>query len=560
MNNLLKDRAFVRLVLILTLFVAVYSFFLSKTVPFRISRLKTQDIFTALAYRFRPLPDNINKIIVVSVDDESYRVLNKKYPWERKMYAEFLDKIRGYNPKVVTLDFVFSGESPYPGDDLELARSFKQSGNVIIAAYVDSKGLFTLPLKIINDSVFAFGLINKTRNTDFILRSFRGFVTLKGRVKPFEYSLEIKTLAKYLDASLDNIYYQDGNIVLNSPGQKKFLVSATKKGIIDINYRVKFKNLFSVPFWKIIKNEVRPEAFKDKIILVGPTAELFHDIFSTPLGTMSGITTVANAMLMFLNRDFVGYIPEYAEFMLILGLGLLTAVWSFTFSPLPSLIYTLFGLLLLWVGSYVLFLKNFRLDHFGATLIMVFTYLIVTIYKYIRLWIENANLRTLAITDGLTGLFIHRYLILRLQSEFDRALRYELNFAFLIMDIDHFKQINDTYGHEQGNVVLKNIARILQDQTRKTDMIARYGGEEFCAVLTHTTIEGASVFAERVRKSIEEFEFPLKDGKPLKVTISIGVVAFPDLKAQKVEELIESADKALYQAKESGRNRVCVFN
>ncbi len=170
---------------------------------------------------------------------------------------------------------------------------------------------------------------------------------------------------------------------------------------------------------------------------------------------------------------------------------------------------------------------------------------------------ENARLYSLAITDSITKLFVHRYFQLRLDEEVKRSRRYNSTLSLLMCDIDHFKEINDKYGHQQGDIILREISLILRKNIRSTDVAARYGGEEFVIILPETTQSDARIVAERIRRDIAKFDFPsIAQGQPpLHCTISIGVAGFP-LNANDKDELIQKADSSMYQAKDQGRNRV----
>jgi diguanylate cyclase (GGDEF)-like protein len=168
--------------------------------------------------------------------------------------------------------------------------------------------------------------------------------------------------------------------------------------------------------------------------------------------------------------------------------------------------------------------------------------------------IKNSKLYEMAITDGMTKLYIHRYFQARLEDELVRARRYNNVLSLIMFDIDHFKNFNDTYGHQQGDVVIIETARILKSTLRQgIDVACRYGGEEFTVILPETDTDGAYLVAERLRKNIEQYDYPWKEGKTLKVTISLGVSTFPK-HAQERKELIRMADEALYLSKEKGRN------
>ncbi len=171
---------------------------------------------------------------------------------------------------------------------------------------------------------------------------------------------------------------------------------------------------------------------------------------------------------------------------------------------------------------------------------------------------EKTRLERLAITDYLTGLYNIRYFYHRLEEEFSRARRYNFPLSCLMIDLDHFKDINDRYGHRAGDSVLREVARLMKTHTRKSDVLARYGGEEFIMLLPETHEKGAIAKAESLRSSIGKLRFKaLKDKRA--VTVSIGVATYPDVIVNDTDDLITYADNALYKAKTSGRNRVEVF-
>ena len=169
--------------------------------------------------------------------------------------------------------------------------------------------------------------------------------------------------------------------------------------------------------------------------------------------------------------------------------------------------------------------------------------------------VERAQLYTAAITDGLTGLYVSRYLRHRLKEELRTAQRYNRQLSVVMVDIDHFKKVNDTYGHQAGDEVLRVVARCLLDTVREgIDIAARYGGEEFALFLPETSVEGAGALAERLRRLIEKQRVEV-GGEVIRVTTSCGVATSPD-HGTLPEVLVERADQALYRAKEGGRNRV----
>ncbi|MFQ5867107.1 MAG: diguanylate cyclase [bacterium] len=186
-----------------------------------------------------------------------------------------------------------------------------------------------------------------------------------------------------------------------------------------------------------------------------------------------------------------------------------------------------------------------------------------TLANHVAVTIENAILYELAITDGLTQLYIPRYFQFRLKEEIERTQRYGQPLSLLMIDIDHFKSVNDLYGHQTGDEVLKMIAKKLKEKIRSFDIAARYGGEEFAIITPEMDSQGAAIFAERIRTIIEETEFNGLGNMPLKVTISVGTASYTK---KDIEEkisrkvFIKRADQALYRAKKQGRNQVCNYS
>ncbi|MBI2939868.1 MAG: diguanylate cyclase [Chloroflexi bacterium] len=166
----------------------------------------------------------------------------------------------------------------------------------------------------------------------------------------------------------------------------------------------------------------------------------------------------------------------------------------------------------------------------------------------------NRKLELLAVRDSLTGLYNHRYFQDRLREEIGRAQRYQRSLSLLMADLDDFKRVNDEHSHQRGDDVIRQVAALVQRNIREVDVPARYGGEEFAVVFPETSIAGAAIAAERVRRAVAEFDFEI--GEP--VTISIGLACYPK-HATTAVHLIELGDRALYLAKRGGKNRVVVW-
>ncbi|RME68507.1 MAG: sensor domain-containing diguanylate cyclase, partial [Nitrospirae bacterium] len=176
---------------------------------------------------------------------------------------------------------------------------------------------------------------------------------------------------------------------------------------------------------------------------------------------------------------------------------------------------------------------------------------------YEKLADEHNKLKKLAITDFLTGVYNIRYFYHRLEEEFSRAQRYGHPLSCIMMDIDFFKSVNDTFGHKTGDMVLREFAQLIKRHSRRSDVFARYGGEEFIMLLPHTPLDGAQKEAERLRGYIREHQF--KGLKGQRITASFGVACWPVHRVTSPEELINYADQALFMAKSQGRDRIVVF-
>jgi diguanylate cyclase (GGDEF)-like protein len=217
---------------------------------------------------------------------------------------------------------------------------------------------------------------------------------------------------------------------------------------------------------------------------------------------------------------------------------------------------------------------NLRLAHLDQTLGLLevrditfpeyqreYLNLAVLLSRVCGLAIANGRLfqevRHQAITDSLTSLFNRRHFMSLAKREFLQAIRYERPLAALMLDVDHFKKINDTYGHFAGDRALVEIARLCRNELRDTDIYGRYGGEEFVFLLSETAEEGACQMAERLRKSISQMNIVV-EGRTVKVTASLGV-ALLDADCLDIEALLDRSDQALYAAKRGGRNRVVVY-
>jgi len=170
-----------------------------------------------------------------------------------------------------------------------------------------------------------------------------------------------------------------------------------------------------------------------------------------------------------------------------------------------------------------------------------------------------SSIKNLAIYDTLTGLYNRRYFEERFGTEVQQSFTNKTPLSLILIDIDHFKKVNDTFGHPEGDKILRGVASLLKNSVRKKDTVARYGGEEFILILPEAGVEAASMIAERIRKLVESTRFDVGNAH-LNATISLGISSFPSHRARSKDELVKMADLALYRAKREGRNRVSLYD
>ena len=170
-----------------------------------------------------------------------------------------------------------------------------------------------------------------------------------------------------------------------------------------------------------------------------------------------------------------------------------------------------------------------------------------------------SSVKNLASYDTLTGLYNRRYFEERFGTEVQQAFVDKTSLSLILIDIDHFKKVNDTFGHPEGDKILRSVASLLKNSVRKKDTVARYGGEEFILILPEVNLEAASMIAERIRRLVESTSFDVGSAH-INVTISLGISSFPSHRAKSKEELVKMADLALYHAKGEGRNRVSLYD
>jgi diguanylate cyclase (GGDEF)-like protein len=524
---------------------AVYVLWVSHLSPFKLPGLEILDMFYLINTVARPLDSAVKEVVIISIDDESFKKMNMRWPWRRSIIAEMIEKISLDKPAVICLDLVFIGESVDASDDLRMAKAFKDAGNVMIGSYQGSGGRLVMPDRAIAGGAKEVGFVNKPADSDYTIRRMRPVLfSTSGRI--INYALSAKVAAHLLRQN----------------------VAETVSGVPLLSDRTAYLYYFGsmdkfalIPAWKILKDDVSRGALKGKMVFIGSTSELLHDNHPTPLGIMPGVVLEANKTLQFLTGRFFhngGFVLNFAALFMVVFI----AVFGSLSFPIIRGIAVSAGAIIIFVAlCLVLFLKGVIIEPFGGIFLVATLSVVIYGKRHITLVLDNIELQKEAITDGLTGLSVYRYFELRLKRDLENAAAGKKPLVLIIYDIDHFKEINDVYGHEFGNTVLRAVSKIIKDNSRKYDTVARYGGDELCVLMFDTKNEIAERNSLRVLDGIRRLELTVPDEKKtsVKITISCGMASLEDCAPKTPADFINAADSALYRSKNSGRDRISIY-
>ena len=535
-----------------------------------------------------------DNIVIVAIDDASYEYILDNYgewPLTRDVYAKLVDYLEAQHPQSVAFDLMFvKSMKSLPQADLALVNSFKKYDNLYTAMNFDNQPEDlrippTLPKKLavnlknnggkvdftaqtytncrsilpaILDATSNVGMINVSRAEDGILRRMPVFLSYQGKFYP---QLGLKVGLNYLknsDNTVDNNFVIDGNYL--KLGNRKIYLDDNGNAIL--NWYGSAGTYEYIPLYKLIKiakGEIKNEYdFNNKIVYFGTTASSLFDIKTVPVSRIyPGVEVQATYVNNIIDNNFIKKMSKpvtvVAGVILALLTGLIIMNISSAFvSSLTSLsLYVLYVLGAYWSMKYF----NLWVDIVYPMLLALTAFISAYIVKYFITSRDFEHQYKLATTDGLTELYNHRYFQEQMKLNVENSKRYGNEFSMIILDIDFFKKFNDTYGHQSGDAVLRQVAQTLKRSVRATDIACRYGGEEMSIILPNTGKNVAHSTAEKICERVSSNKFKLQGDKEVSVTISLGVSTYPQ-DGQTPSELIESADKRLYNAKNNGRNQV----
>ena len=536
-------------------------------------------------------------IVIVAIDEATYEYILDHYgewPLPRDVYVKLIDYLEKLNPKIIAFDLMFvkSMKSPVNADEA-LINAMAKYKNVFTAMNLDNQpeDLRTPPalpeslaVNVTNYSDINFddltfsncrsilegilrvtdniGMINVSRADDGILRKMPLFVKYQDK---YYSQLGLKVALEAINLQGDEkintknfVIDKDSNLIL---GERKIFTD--KDGGVILNWYGPNGVYTQVPMYKLIK-VINGEAtdsgfdFKNKIVYFGTTASALFDIKTTPTGkTVPGVEVQATYLNNFLDNNFIVKADKAVTAFTGIILALLTGFCIMRISSAFTASFASVSLYLIYiiVSYYLMKYFNIWLEVIYPLMLALLAFISAFIVKYLIKSRDFEQQYKLATTDGLTELYNHRYFQEQMLMMVENAKRYNKEFSLIILDIDYFKKFNDTFGHQAGDAVLRQVAHTLKKNVRATDIVCRYGGEEMSIILPNTPKDEAASTAQKICDRVASNKYKLNSDKEGQVTISLGVATFPH-DGSTPSEIIDAADKRLYTAKNSGRNRV----
>lgn len=530
-------------------------------------------------------------IVIVAIDDATYEYILDNYgewPLPRDTYAKVINYLEQQSPRSIVFDLMFvkSIKSSNGADEM-LINSFQKYNNIFTSMNFDNQSEDLrippelpdkLSLNIQNNSKIDFsqltfsncrkilqgiidatsniGIINVSRSDDGILRKMPLVVKYKDKFYP---QLALKVGLNYLGET-QQTFTIDKHSDLHIGDRRIYL---DKDGSAILNWYGPTGTYTYIPMYQLIKavNGEKTELdydFSNKIVYFGTTAASLFDIKTVPTGKIyPGVEVQATYVNNILDNNFIkkvdrGYTIVLSLLLALLIASVVTRVNSAFAASMMSL-STYFVYIL--IAYYAMRFENLWLELIYPLIFSIVAFTLAYIVKYLIKSRDFEQQYMLATTDGLTELYNHRYFQEQIRMQVEQSKRYSNNFSLIIIDIDFFKKFNDTFGHQSGDAVLRQVAQTLKKNVRATDIVCRYGGEEMSIILPNTTKDEAFATAQKICNRVAEKTFKLTGNNETHVTISLGVSTFP-FDGDTAPKIIEAADKKLYNAKNNGRNQV----
>ncbi len=520
--------------------------------------LSARDVFFKIRARAVAPPKEISNILLVGVDEESCRKLGLRWPWSRTELSKIVRNLSARGAQVTGLNFSFTGaESVTDEASRVMAQALQESRKVVLGATFDDRGKIYPPYEPLENAADGYGYLEKIQDIDACIR--RSYLLRPYRNSDrFEPSFSLKLLEIYFatDSSQRPVSY-DAEYQLLKISRSPKPIHLDPDGSYDINFLAEDKNFRMVPAWKVIENRIRPEEVQGRLVIVGLNDSSLGDLHNTPLGMMPGMCVHANEALSILSGRSLSFLPDplalgvsAAVGFCVLGLFLWGSFWI----GMAGFLIAFFGEIL---GIQALLMQDVSVDPlillFGPALALTLGASLVSF----SLFLEREGLKRQVVKDKLTGLYTYDFLRQRLQDEWRRCSRLKLPISVVMTDLDHFKKINDTLGHETGNDMICRAAEVIRKSVRGYDVVSRYGGDEFVVLLWHASVKEAEDYRQRLRHQYESMAQLLSDPLLKASSMSIGIAVFDPSQnpthPKNPQNLIELADQNLFEDKKSRR-------
>ena len=551
----MKKPLQVSLVLGVFSFIFFYvSFFLADSRDAQPWVFQTRDILFKVRHVSSSVPAEAKGLVIVAIDDESCDRLGMRWPWSRRVFAKMIAELSKRGAGVIGLNLSLTGlEDGQEDTSRELAAAMSAHGRVVIGATFDKENRLLKPHPILSEAA-AYGYMEKIVDEDYnirrsyLLRPYQ-IAGLAGGASYAENSFPLKLAA----AALGGAARFDGKRL--DVGAKT--LSLNSDGSYLVNYLVKESDLAVIPAWKVAQGRIADADVRGKTVLIGLTSALFSEKQATPLGLMPGVLIHANEFVAITSGRLLSFAPDSVVFGLswLVSLGLLTLLllrrfWIAIFAFIAAVFAFFFV-------SEFFFAKDIVMEPFTLLAGPAFAALTGLFSNLLSLMLENKGLETKVIRDKMTDLYTYDYLRTRLEDEWRRCQKLKLPVAIAMTDLDRFKKINDTLGHETGNQMILRAAGVIRESVRGYDVVSRYGGDEFVILLWHTSLLEAKAYRDRLRALYHAMAAKLDDPMLKASSISIGVSAYDPRETENnpksPQELVETADKDLFADKESRR-------
>jgi diguanylate cyclase (GGDEF)-like protein len=530
-------------------------------------------------FNMRPVLHKPSDIVFIDMAEDSVNAIGR-WPWPRKWHAALVKILSEYRPRAIAFDVIFS-EPQDDVDDTAMEDALAVSGAVYMPVLYDlvpdkvrnyyrGEGVGTKyePIDRFKGLVRGVGHINAIPDSDGILRRVPAVISYHGKATNH---FGVKVAADILGAKEEDMAFDPAahTLTIRAPGAKTRAVPLDRDNQIIVNWVGPWGRDFRhYSYIDIIKSYARMkegkkpvvdlEDLRGKICVVGLTAAGLVDIKPIPLSSAyPAVGTNAMVINSVLRGDFIRPASEKVNLFLILLISVVFTFYQCWLRFLGGMVLAITGMIAYAAVSVAVFAWfKIAVTTFYPIFGIFLSYVMTASYTHIMQSVERARLFSQATRDGLTHLYNIRHFSLLMEAEFRNASAFKFRPLSIIMaDIDNFKQANDTFGHQAGDSILREMAQVIQSRCRQVDVVARYGGEEFIVMLSGAKAKDAADVAEKIRAAVEARKFRFGDSS-YNTTISLGVAEYSEDRTK--EDLIARADRALYNAKRSGRNRVCV--